>query len=509
MTGESRLNVSRPAAVAIVLLLLGAGAGGMWLVTRNRTAPSGQAPSAAATAPAALAGTGSLPDVVVPLNKDAAERAGIVVTPVTSQGMTGELRLPGAVEPNAYRQVSVTPLVVGRVVRVFAQLGDRVKRGQAIAQVYSPEIAEARTKYVAARAMLDAHDRELKRTEKLVTIGAASRQELERVHAEHTAQAAEVESARSRLQLLGATPAGPAGAGSDANATTDVPAPIDGVITERLANDGLNVEPATKLFVIVDLSNVWVIGSAYERDLPHIREGARATVRARAFPDRAFEGRVGYVDPQLNEGTRTAKVRVEVANPRAELRLGMYADVVIAATGGAALTVPRSAIQNVGSRQVVYLSSPADPGKFIEREVLVGRSVGEVVEVLSGLAAGDAVVSQGSFFVRAETDRLGLRSQVPATSGRSGRGVQSATIVVSDTGYEPATVSLRAGVPARLTFMRTSDKTCGTEIVFPSLNIKRALPLNQSVTIDLTPSRTEDITFTCGMNMLKGTVVVR
>jgi RND family efflux transporter MFP subunit len=403
----------------------------------------------------------------------------------------------------------VTPLVVGRVVRVSARLGDHVKRGQTLAQVYSPEIADARTKYVAARAMLDAHDRELKRTEKLVSIGAASRQELERVHAEHTAQAAEVESARSRLQLLGATP-GPAGAGPDAHATTDLPAPIDGVVTERLANDGLNVEPATKLFTIVDLSTVWIMANAYERDLPHIREGARATVRARAYPDRAFEGRVSYVDPQLNEGTRTARLRVEVPNPRGELRLGMYADVVITAVGGAAaLTVARSAIQNVGGRQVVYLSVPGDPNTFIEREVQVGRSVGELVEVLSGLTAGDSVVSQGSFFVRAEAERLGLRSRVSSTGGQAARGVQTARIVVSDTGYEPATLSLQAGVPARLTFVRTSDKTCGTEIAFPSLKVKRPLPLNQPVTIDFTPANTGDITFTCGMNMLKGTIIVR
>jgi multidrug resistance efflux pump len=92
------------------------------------------------------------------------------------------------------------------VVRVSAQLGDRVRRGQALAEVYSPELAEARAKYTAAKAMLDAHDRELQRAQKLVEIGAASRQELERIHAEHAAQTAEVESARARLQLLGAAP---------------------------------------------------------------------------------------------------------------------------------------------------------------------------------------------------------------------------------------------------------------------------------------------------------------
>ena len=173
--------------------------------------------------------------------------------------------MPGIVEPNAYRQVTVTPLVGGRIVVVSSQLGDRVRKGQTIAEVYSPELTEARAKYIAARATLDAHDRELQRTEKLVEIGAASRQELERIHAEHAAQTAEVESARSRLELLGAEADG-SSSKSQPGATTRVPAPIDGVVTERLANVGANVDATTKLFTIVDLSNVWIIADVYERD---------------------------------------------------------------------------------------------------------------------------------------------------------------------------------------------------------------------------------------------------
>jgi RND family efflux transporter MFP subunit len=348
---------------------------------------------------------------VIPITKDAARRAGIVVASVVTEAMADELRLPGTVEPNAYRLVSVTPLVGGRVVRVSAQLGDRVRRGQSIAQVYSPELADARTKYVAARAMLDAHDRELQRTQKLVEIGAASRQELERIHAEHVAQIAEVESARARLQLLGAVADAPATSSGDASATTDVPAPIDGIVTERLANVGLNVDPATKLFTIVDLSSVWVVANVYEQDLPRVRDGARATVTATAYPARSFEGRVSYIDPQLSAETRTAKVRVEVANPRGELRLGMYAEVIIAdVEGKSVVTVPKSAVQNVGNHQVVYLAAPDDSAKFTEREIRVGRSMGDRLEVLSGVSAGESLVSQGSFFIRAEAERLGLRS---------------------------------------------------------------------------------------------------
>jgi hypothetical protein len=144
---------------------------------------------------------------------------------------------------------------------------------------------------------------------------------------------------------------------------------------------------------------------------------------------------------------------------------------------------------------------PNDPTKFTERDVKVGRVVGERLEVVSGVRPGDSVVSQGSFYLRAEGERLGLRG---AAAGQ----VQTARVVVTERGFEPDRVSLRAGVSASITFLRTTDKTCATEVVFPSLDIKRALPLNEAITIEFSPTQTGEIAFACGMNMLKGTVVV-
>jgi len=452
----------------------------------------------------------------VNLTKDAVDRARIIVTRVSRQAATDSLRVPGVVEPNAYRLVSVTPLVGGRVLAVSAQLGDHVRKGQRIAQVYSPELSEARTKYIAAKAMLEAHDRELQRTRKLVEIGAASRQELERLHAEHAAQTAELESARSRLELLGAEPDQAASPGAQGSANTNVAAPLDGVVTERLANVGLNVDPTTKLFTIVDLSNVSIVADVYERDLQSVRQGARATITANAFADRRLEGRVSFIAPQLNATTRTAKIRVEVANPRGELRPGMYTDVTIdSAAGPAILAVPKEAVQSVGDTQVVYLAASNGTGTFTERPVRLGRSVGDHVEVLSGLSAGDAVVARGSFFVRAEVERLGLRGRQssaptarPSAEGGSSLDVQAARIAVTERGFEPGRLTLRAGAPARLTFVRTTDKTCGTAIVLPSLNITRALPLNEPVVIEFMPANTGEIALACAMNMLKGVVII-
>ncbi len=353
-----------------------------------------------------------LPDVTIVLTPEAVERAGITVTSVREATSAVGLRLVGVVEPNAYRQVVVTPLVAGTITSVSAELGQRVRRGQPLAAVYSPQLADAQTRFLTMRAELDAATQELRRTERLVEIGAASAQELERAQAQHTMHDTDVESARSMLKLLGFGPEQIAElrSASDISSTVSVPAPLAGVVTKRTANVGWNVEPSTGLFTVVDLSTVWVIAEVYERDFAQVSEGSQATVTTMAYPDLVLQGKVSYIDPEVNPNTRTAKLRVEVENPRGQLRLGMYADVSVAdATPQAVLVVPRTAVQSVGERYVVYVVDPTEGGRFVEREVRLGHAAGEDVHVVSGLAAGDIVVDEGTFFLRAERERLGLR----------------------------------------------------------------------------------------------------
>lgn len=524
MNSESRVTVRWPvlAVAALVLLAVGAGATYVGLQSRapSRSEPDARAamPGAGAPAtvpapapPSAPVASGLLPDVVVTLSQEAIERAGITVTAVATGTTSGGLRAPGVVEPNAYKRVVVTPLISGRITGVAAELGQHVQRGQTIAQIFSPELAEAQTRYISARAELEAHEQELARTEKLVQIGAASRQELEGIHAEHTARRADVQSVASRLQLLGmsANAIEGLGPGKTLGATTNVPAPITGVVTERLANVGLNVGQATKLFTVIDLSTVWVVADLYEKDFARVRIGSPATITTYAYPDLALQGRVSYIDPQVSAETRTAKVRIEVPNARNELRLGMYAEALFGGEAGASTpTLPRSAVQNVGDRTVVYLVNPKEAGKFVEREVRLGTVAGDHVSVLAGVQLGDVVVGEGSFYVRAERERLGLRA-APASAQTTDLRVQEARVAVSDTSFDPQRLMLRAGVPARVTFTRTSDKTCATAVVFASLNIRRELPLNEPVTIEFTPDKAGEIAFACGMNMFKGVVVVQ
>ena len=531
MNPQTRVNIRWPVLLIAGVMLLGAGAGATYWGLRSRMA-SPSTPGAAATAsdaaPVAVGSPtaidtipGPLPDVTVTLTKEAVERAGITVSAVSNGLASDAVRTPGVVEPNAYKAVVVTPLVAGRITRVDAELGQQVKPGQTIAQIFSPELAEAEMRYVTARAELNAHEQELARTEKLVELGAASKQELERIHAEHAAQRAELQSLTSRLGLLGVS-AGTLeslGAGKVVEATTSVPAPISGVVTAREANVGANVDQSTKLFTIVDLSTIWVVADLFEKDFARVGVGSPATITARAYPDLALRGRVSYIDPQVSAQTRTAKVRIEVPNARGELRLGMYAEAVFQADGGsAAPAVPRTALQNVGDRTVVYLADAKQPGQFVEREVRVGPGGADTVPVLTGLRVGDLVVTEGSFYVRAERERLGLRptiavpSSVAASSGpakSNGGTTQEVQVQVTDSGFEPARVLLKTGTPARISFTRTSDKTCATAVVFPSLKIQRDLPLNTPVLIEFTPARPGEIAFACGVNMLKGTIVVQ
>ena len=538
---DGRVMMSRGAALLAAALLVTVPAGVTYFVMRGRTVADEHAgmqmpatPSSAPTGasapplpPAAADVDTPLPDVEVKLTDEAVVRAGLEVRPVGTSSEGDEVRTPAVIEANAYRRVQVTPLVAGRVTRVDAELGQQVSRGATLALVYSPGLAEAQTKYLSTRAELQAATQELKRTERLVAIGAASQQEFERIRASHTSVATAVEGARAQLVLLGMTPStiSRLTAPDEITATTSVPAPISGVVIERQANVGLNVDPSMPLFTIVDLSNVWAIGDLYERDFPRVRVGSEATITTTAYPGLALGGRVTYIDPQLNAQSRTARVRVEVPNPRRELRLGMYAELQIAARAGKqVVAVPRDAVQTIGNRQFVYLSPRGQRGTFLEREVQLGHVRGASVEITSGLTAGDAVVTKGSFFVRAERERLGLRAASGRSAPASGTpgvpgtptaqptpappGREGTRVTITEKGFEPSRVRVSADAPIRVTFVRTTDNTCAKEVVVPSRGLTRPLPLNEPVVVELPPQAGE-VAFTCGMDMLRGFVVVQ
>jgi RND family efflux transporter MFP subunit len=343
----------------------------------------------------------------IALTPDMIQRAGIQLVEARKGTATARLHLPGVVQPNAYKNLDVTSLVSGRITQVRAELGQRVMQNEMLATVYSPELADAQTAFIQAKAARDAHGLALTRTQRLYAIGAVSREELEKMTAEAAEMDRAQEVARSRLVLLGipedkaqriASPA-------DVITTFDVKAPIAGVITKRNANPGLNIDPSAPLFTVTDLSDVWVVADLYERDFATVGLGSPVTITTAAYPGVELRGRVNYIDPQVQAETRTAKLRAEVANGAGRLRLGMFVDVSIAGRSArAVIMVPKTAVQTMGTQSVVFVSPGA--GRFAPRIVTPGDTVGNEIAISSGLDAGDMVVAQGAFFLRAERERL-------------------------------------------------------------------------------------------------------
>ena len=404
--------------VGVGLIVVGLAAGLAWSERRsgrnNATERSSDNPAAAGRSmpampgmPAKAAAPGD-ETVEVSLTPEAIERAGIKTAVVATQAAVSGITLPATVTSNAYRDTKVNSLVGGVVRQVSAELGSLVSHGQPLAVVFSAELAEAQMKYLSMRAMLEADHQKLVRTEKLVGLGAASRQELEEVTATHTGHATEVAAAGQRLLLLGLAPDQVARVTDASHVVSDVivRAPADGVVIARSVNPGQVVGAAQELFVVTDLRTVWVIGDLYEKDFGSIQVGSPASIGVPARPTTVLNGRVAYVDPRVDPSTRTAKVRVEVPNAGLELRLGMYVTLDFRTTSDKRTpVVPRDAVQTLGERSVVYVPVDGDEGRFTERPVKLGAAVGDSVQVLDGLKAGERVVTAGSFFLRGEAAR--------------------------------------------------------------------------------------------------------
>ena len=401
-----RGKITRACLLGLVALgLIAVGAIGATVALRRTEAARSAAVSTSAgptSAPADPAG-----DVEVLLSPESLARAGIKTAAVTAIDGGTSVGVPGTVMPNAYREVKVTPIAGGIVTKVHVELGAAVRQGAPLLTLFSAELADSQTKYMSMSAMLEADRQKLERTRKLVEIGAASRQDFEEITAVHEAHATEVEAARQRLQLLGlsAEQVRALTSPSKVVSTIVVPAPISGVITSRAANLGQVVAMGQELLSVTDLSQVWVVGDLYEQNFKSVTVGSEAAITTPAYLGLTLRGRVSYIDPRVDPQARTAKARIEVPNSDGRLRLGMYVMVNFTTPGGSTLVVPRSAVQAVGDRQVVFVPVEGEEGKFIQRQIRVGEPIGDNYPVLAGLRPGDVVVTEGSFFLRAESLR--------------------------------------------------------------------------------------------------------
>lgn len=351
--------------------------------------------------------TANSSDVQVDLGPDDLKKAEIQTVALDTRETINTLRVPGNVNPNEYKEVHVTPLVGGVIRQVPVVLGDHVKRGQTLAVVFSSDLAAAESEYLAMLAELETDHKKLERTENLVKLGAASRQEEDDVTADHAAHEAHVRSAFERLRLLGASDRQIAAfkQSEQIDANLLVPAPINGIVLTRTANPGLVTNMSQELFTVADLSTVWIMANINEKDFSTIHVGTMATVTTPAYPGRVWKGRVVYIQPQVDPSSRTAQARIEVANPDEALRLDMYMNVAFSSERAKGLAVPEPAVQAIGDKQYVFLPVKDNEDSFVVRRVKLGPASNGFFPVLEGLKLNDQVVTAGSFILKAEAIR--------------------------------------------------------------------------------------------------------
>jgi len=403
-------RTNRSGIIAVVgLFLIATVAVVGWIVLRSRSSGAGRPVPAPRSMPEEQSSSPNAAESTVTVTPEVMQRAGIKVEPIGEQvspGLASSALTTGIVQANAYRATPVVSLVGGIVRRVNAELGQSVARGQTMAIIFSDELAQAQSRYLTAQADLEEHHKHHARTTKLVEIGAASREELEQATTKLRSAESELASQRQRLLLLGLSPQRISSLRSSAQVSSEVslPAPISGTVIARSANPGEVIQADKEILRVADLSSVWVIGQVYEKDLGRIRVGSGTSITTEAYPGRVYRGQVSYVDPTLDPGTRTAQVRIELANPGQTLKIGMYVNVAFATLGGAESTVavvPANAVQNINNQQVVFVAM-SEPNVFAMRPVRLGTEANGRYPILEGVSVGDRIVTEGSFLLRAE-----------------------------------------------------------------------------------------------------------
>ncbi|HMQ05591.1 MAG TPA: efflux RND transporter periplasmic adaptor subunit [Pyrinomonadaceae bacterium] len=396
----------------------------------------------------------------VKLDPESLVSAGIETESVTQRPAIAKLYVTGAVELNPEKTEMATPLVGGRIEQVFYGVGDYVNQGAVLATVSSPQLAELhgklneaknrldlaqknlvrvqkaenRVSILQAKARLDEADANLRRVKRLIELGAGAGKDLVTAEANYkTAKAdydfqtnitlnkeiqeanAEVQTARvdfqhtqNQLRTLGSSEVSLRSDDHSRDASVvAIRAPLSGVVTERKFNAGAGVEAATPVFAISNLSTVYVIANVPEANVGKLSIGSIAEIRSTSIG--TINGRIAYIDPRLDETSRTARVRLEVPNPNGKLRAGMFTEVGFYtgtnAETGEELVVRSEAIQREGDKAVVFVPKEDEPGAFEVREVEIGGEMEGYTAIKSGLKLGEKVVTKGSFTLKTQMQK--------------------------------------------------------------------------------------------------------
>ena len=307
----------------------------------------------------------------------------------------------GQVAADQSRYAEVAPPTGGQVMRVLVELNTPVRQGAPLAQLRSTELGRARADLLSAHARRDLAQQTLERKRSLAGERIVAMREVQEAEAGYRAADAEARAASASLRALGVGDDDTA----DDSSVFILRSPIGGRVIETQAILGQFASTDAPLFTVADLSRVWLIVQVFERDVVNLQVGDVAHITMAALPGREFDGPVTQIGRQVDAGSRTVLVRVELANSDGVLRPGMSANARLEVRGGSQriIAVPAAALQRVGQEWLAFV--PRTPEEFEMRPVGRGRDLGNDVEVVSGLKAGETVVVEGAFLLKAEAEK--------------------------------------------------------------------------------------------------------
>lgn len=334
-------------------------------------------------------------DAMVPgtvqISAEKQQLIGVTYGTVEYQTVHDSIRAAARVTLDETRIAKVQPRIEGWIDQVFADFtGKAVREGDPLLTVYSPEALATQQEFLLAmKAQRTVHNNPL--------------------HEMQESTDNLVSAARKRLELwdIGSVQIDEIARTGQPIKNLTLDSPRSGFIMERNAYPKQHVTPETVLYTIADLSSVWVIADVFEYESVNVRLNQGVSLTVASFPGRVFHGRISYILPSVDPTTRTLKVRVQFENPGFALKPDMFGEAEIASGGGRKLVVPETAVLNSGDRQVVFLDR--GEGKFEPRNVTIGTQSGGVIEILSGLQAGDRIVTSGNFLIDSESQLKGAK----------------------------------------------------------------------------------------------------
>ena len=320
------------------------------------------------------------------------------------------VQVPGEIIPNQNEIAVVSPFIESSINCVFVNIGDRIKQGDLLVCLASPEIGILRAEYDKAKAELSIKKKNYERKQKLVEENIISEKSFQDTELEFKIAEVQYNYAFKKLLAMGVKKEEidepPTGHSEAVGSTIHVYAPISGVITHRDAKIGQKVNPATRLFEVVNLSTVWLEADIYEKDLVKIKSGQKVNVSVTAYPGEIFTGRIFFIGSTLNHDTKTIKILIEINNKYEKLKPGMFANTgIVVGEKVDVLTIPKEAVLEDENLKIVFVKEEHGYHRHV---IETGIESGKYIEVLSGLDEGALIVTKGNYQLKSKLKMTGV-----------------------------------------------------------------------------------------------------